>query len=79
MKLETIRTNWMVLNSMDIKRIIIFDRIKHSDNIFTYFIAYAVDAISSLCIMMFQMSGFNFDNAGKNMSFMKMVINVDSG
>ena len=68
----------MVLNSMDIKRIIIFDRIKHSD-IFTYFIAYAVDAISSLCIMMFQMSGFNFDNAGKNMSFMKMVINVDSG
>ena len=79
MKLETIRTNWMVLNSVDIKRIIISDRIKHSDNIFTYFIAHAVDAISSLCIMMFQMSGFNFDKGGKNMSFMKMVINVDSG
>ena len=48
------------------------DKFKHSEKSLKYFIGYAGnDVITSLCIMLPQMSGFikYFDNGGKNMSF----------
>ena len=48
------------------------DKFNHSEKSLKYFIGYVGnDVITSLCIMLPQMSGFikYFDNGGKNMSF----------
>ena len=63
----------IVLDSMDINRIVTPDRFKHSDNSFKYFIGYAEDdVIRPLCIIFPQLRGFMkyFNESGKNMSIM---------
>ena len=61
------------LNLVDINKIVITDKFKHSDTGFKFFIDYKDDNIVRiLCIILPRMSGYikYFDNAGKNMSFM---------
>ena len=55
---------WLFLDSVDINRIVISDKFKHSDE--------KDDVIKPLCIMFPQMSEFikYFHDGGKNMSFM---------
>ena len=57
---------------MDIDKIAISDKFKHSDKGFKYFIGYTPDnIIRPFCIILPQMSGYikHFDDNGKNMSF----------
>ena len=57
---------------MDIDKIAISDKFKHSDKGFKYFIDYTPDnIIRPFCIILPQMSGYikHFDDNGKNMSF----------
>ena len=60
----------MLLNT---SKIVISDKLKHSDNGFKFFIGYLHDdnVTKPLCIILLQMSGYikYFDNGGKNMSF----------
>ena len=61
------------LNLVDINKIVISDKFKHSDDGFKYFIGYREsEIIKPLCIILPQMSGYikYFENGGKNMSFM---------
>ena len=62
----------ITLHFVDIDKILIPDKFKHSDKGFTYFIGYTDnDNIRPLCIILPQMSGYikYFDGGGKNMSF----------
>ena len=57
---------------MDIDKIAISDKFKHSDKGFKYFIGYTPDnIIRPFCIILPQMSGYikHFDDNGKKMSF----------
>ena len=60
-------------NLVNTNKIVISDRVKHSDDGFKYFLGYLhdEDVIRPLCIILLQMSGYikYFDNGGKNMSF----------
>ena len=60
------------LNLVEIKKIVISDKFKHSDKGFKYFIGYKDDNISRpLCITLPQMSEDIkcFENGGTNVSF----------
>ena len=60
------------LNLVDANKIVISDRLKHTDDGFKHFIGYQKDnIIRPLCIILPQMSGYikYFENGGKNMSF----------
>ena len=60
-------------NSVNIKNIIVSNRVKHNDDNYQYFISYSDDdgIIRPLCVISPQMSGYvkYFDNGGKNMPF----------
>ena len=59
------------LNLVDINKIVMSDKFKHSDKGFKCFIGYKNDHIVSLlCIILSQMSGYikYFEKGGKNMS-----------
>ena len=63
----------IVLNSVDINKIVTSAKFRHGTKGFRYFIGCLDDdVIRPLCIMLPQMSGFlrHFDNGSKNMSFM---------
>ena len=60
------------LDLVNLDEIVIFDKFKHSDDGFKYFIGYKKDEIvKPLCIILPQISGHikYFENGGKNMSF----------
>ena len=62
----------IVLVLINIYKIVIYDKFKHSDKRSKYFISYKDnDIIRPICIVLPQMSGYMkcFDNGGKNMSF----------
>ena len=57
---------------VDIEKIVVSNKFKHSDKGFKYFIDYTDNnVIRPLCIILSQMSGYikYFDDGGKNMSF----------
>ena len=63
------------LMSVNTEHIVTYDKFKHSDEDFRYFIGYQEDEIVMyypLCIILLQMSGYikYFKNDGKNMSFL---------
>ena len=61
------------VNLVDINKIVISDKFKHSDKYFKYFIGYKDDNIvRPLCIILPQMSGYikYLETGGKSMSFM---------
>ena len=56
------------LNLVNVDQILIYDKFKHSDDGFKYFIGYKEDDIvKPLCIVLPQMSGYikYFENGGK--------------
>ena len=60
------------LNLINIDQIVVFDKFKHSDDGFKYFIGYKEgEIVKPLCIILPQMTGYikYFENGGKNMSF----------
>ena len=63
----------IALNLANTNKIVVSDKLKHSDDGSKYFIGYFYDddVIRPLCIILLQMSGSikYFDNGGKNMSF----------
>ena len=62
----------VALNLVDIDKIVISAKFKHSDEGSKYFIGYKDEnIIRSLCMLLPQMSEYvkYFDNGGKNMSF----------
>ena len=63
----------IALNLVNTNKIVVFNKFKHSDDGFKYFIVYLHDddVIRPLRIILPQMSGYikYFDNGGKNMSF----------
>ena len=62
----------ITLNLLDIDKIVISDKFKHSDKGSKYFVGYKVDNVfRPLCIILPRMSGHikYFDNDGKNISF----------
>ena len=63
----------IALNLVNTNKIVVFDKFKHSNDGFKYFIGYLHDddVIRPLCIILPQMSGYKkyFDNGRKNMSF----------
>ena len=59
------------LNLVNVDQILIYDKFKHSDDGFKYFIGYKEgEIVKPLCIILPQMSGYikYFENGGKNMS-----------
>ena len=55
------------LNLVDINKIVISDKIKHTDDGFKYFIVYQEDnIIKHLCIILLQMSGYIKFNGAVN-------------
>ena len=82
LKLDNIRVNKkefhrpnqsIDLMSLNVDQTVIFDKFKHSDDGFKYFIGYQEDEIvKPFCIILPQMSGYikYFENDGKNMSFL---------
>ena len=61
------------LDLVDTGKMVVFDRFKHSEEGFKYFIGYQEDEIvKPLCIILPQMNGYikYFDNGGNNMSFL---------
>ena len=59
--------------SVNIDQIVVFDKFKHNNEAFKYFIGYLEGGIvKPLCIILPQMSGYikYFENGGKNMSFL---------
>ena len=81
LKLDNIRVNKkefhrpnqaIDLMSLNVDQTVIFDKFKHSDDGFKYFIGYQEDEIvKPFCIILPQMSGYikYFEKGGKNMSF----------
>ena len=56
---------------VNVDQIVIFDKFKHNDDGFKYFIGYKEsEIVKSLCIILPQMSGYikYFENGGKYMS-----------
>ena len=82
LKLDNIRVNKkefhrpnqaIDLMSLNVDQTVIFDKFKHSDDGFKYFIGYQEDEIvKPFCIILPQMSGYikYFEKGGKNMSFL---------
>ena len=80
LKLDNIRVNKkefhtskqpIDLASVNVDQIVIFDKFKHNDDGFKYFIGYKEsEIVKSLCIILPQMSGYikYFENGGKYMS-----------
>ena len=61
-----------MLDSVDLSKIVVSSRWKLNDTTYKYFCRYLNnDAIHPLCVILPQMNGYikNFDNDGKNMSF----------
>ena len=61
------------LFSVDLDQIVVFEKFKHNDEGFKYFIGYQKGDIGKpLCIILPQMDGYIkcFENGGKNISFM---------
>ena len=61
------------LNLMNADQVVVYNKFKHSDDGFKYFIGYKEgEIIKPLCIILPEMSGYikYFENGGKNMSFM---------
>ena len=62
----------ILLDSVDLSKIVVSSRWKLNDTTYKYFCGYLNnDAIKPLCLILTQMSGYikYFDNGGKNMSF----------
>ena len=62
----------ILLDSVDLSKIVVSSRWKFNDTTYKYFCRYLNnDVIKSLCVILPQMSGYikYFDNGGKNMSF----------
>ena len=60
------------LNLLNVDRIVVPDKFKHSDDGFKYFIGYQEgEIVKPLCIILLQMSGYikYFENGGKSISF----------
>ena len=60
------------LNLINVDRIVVSQKFKHSDGGFKYFIGYKEgEIVKPLCIILPQMTGYikYFENSGKNMSF----------
>ena len=58
--------------SINVDEIVVYDKFKHSDEGFKYFIGYQDnETVKPLCIILPQMSEYikYFENGGKNMSF----------
>ena len=63
---------YITLSLLDIEKIVVSAKFKHSDKGFRYFIGFTYNKMNRpLCIILCQMSGYikYFDNDGKNMSF----------
>ena len=61
------------LISVNVDQIVVFDKFKHSDEGFKYFIGYQEgEIVKMLCIILPQMCGYIkcFENSGRNMSFL---------
>ena len=61
------------LLSVNVDQIVVFDKFKHSNEGFRYFIGYQeVEIVKPLCIILPQVSGYikYFENGGKKMSFL---------
>ena len=61
------------LDLVDTGKIVVSDKVKHSEKGFKYFIGYQENEIvKPLCIILPQMNGYMkyFENSGKNMSFL---------
>ena len=61
------------LDSVDTDKIVVFDKSKHSEEGYKYFIGYQEDEIAKpLGIILPKMNGYMkyFENGGKNMSFL---------
>ena len=62
----------ILLNSVDLSKIVVSSRWKLNDTTYNYFCGYLNnDVIKPLCVILPQMNGYikYFDNGGKNMSF----------
>ena len=62
----------ILLDSVDLSKIVVSSRWKRNDTTYKYFCRYLYnDVIKPLCVILPQMSGYvkYFDNGGKNMSF----------
>ena len=62
----------LLLDSIDLSKIVVSSRWKLNDTTYKYFCGYLNnDVIQPLCVILPQMSGYikYFDNGGKNMSF----------
>ena len=61
------------LLSVNVDQIVVFDKFKHSNEGFKYFIGYQEgELVKPLCIILPQVSGYikYFENGGKKMSFL---------
>ena len=61
------------LLSVNVDQIVVFDKFKHSNEGFKYFIGYQEgEIVKPLCIILPQVSGYikYFENGGKKMSFL---------
>ena len=61
------------LMSVNVDQIVVYDKFKHNNEGFKYFIGYQEgEIVKPLCIILPQMSGYikYFENGGKNMSFL---------
>ena len=62
----------ILLNSVDLSKIVVSSRWKLNDTTYKYFCGYLNnDVIKTLCTILLQMNGYikYFDDGGKNMSF----------
>ena len=61
----------ILLDSVDLSKIVISSRWKPNDTTYKYFCGYLNNVIQPLCVILPQMDGYikYFDNGGKNMSF----------
>ena len=61
----------ILLDSVDLRKIVVSSRWKLNDTIYKYFCGYLNNVIKPLCVILPEMSGYikYFDNGGKNMSF----------
>ena len=58
---------------VDTSKIVVYDRFRHSEEVFKYFIGYQeIEIVKPLCIILPQMNGYikYFENGGKDMSFL---------
>ena len=65
------------LMSVNVDQIVVFDKFRHSDEHFIYFVGYqGGEIVKPLCIILPQMSEYikYVENGGKNMSFLLKII-----